>query len=199
MRIGAAREFLEAAIAAAILALFVRTFCVQAWAVPSASMEGTLLVGDQILVNRFIFGPGPTDGVGSLLPRRPLRHGDVVVFRHPEDPRRDLVKRVAALPGETVELAAGRLIVDGRPQKEPSRVRPTTESFGPVRVPAGAFFALGDNRADSGDSRQFGPVPLESVRGRALLVYWWWVEDRRRGPLGWWRATRWDRPFTPVR
>jgi signal peptidase I len=199
MRIGAAREFLEAALAAAILALFVRTFLVQAWAVPSPSMEETLLVGDQILVNRFVFGPRSAPGAGAFAPRRPLRHGDVVVFRHPDDPRRDLVKRVVALPGETVEIAAGRLLVDGRAEPSPPRARPSSETFGPVRVPAGTFFALGDNRADSGDSRLFGPVPLEAVRGRALLIYWSFREEQRRGPLGWWRATRWNRLFTPVR
>ncbi|HEY7864163.1 MAG TPA: signal peptidase I [Thermoanaerobaculia bacterium] len=196
MRIGALREFLEAAIAAAILALFVRTFLVQAWAVPSPSMEDTLLVGDQILINRYVFGPRAG---GALGPNRALRRGDVVVFRHPEDPRRDVVKRVAALPGETVEIAAGRLIVDGEARPLPPSARPAAESYGPLRVPAGSFFALGDNQADSGDSRRFGPVPLESVRGRALLVYWSFVEERRRGPLGWWRATRWSRLFTPVR
>jgi signal peptidase I len=198
MRIRAGRELVDAVLASAILALFVRTFLVQVWAVPTPSMEGTVLAGDQILINRALLSPRalPLD---PLLPRRPLSRGDIVVFAHPEDPRRDLVKRAVALPGDTIEIAAGRLLVNGRSQPDPPSAIPGVESFGPERVPAGAFFALGDNRSDSGDSRRFGPVALEAVRGRAILVTWSFVEERRRGPVGWIRATRWNRLFTPIR
>jgi signal peptidase I len=206
-------------LAAVVFALFARTFLFQAFEVPSPSMEKSVLTGDRLLVNRFVYAPsrGP---LSALLPRRAVRRGDVVVFRFPADPRRDFIKRVIALPGETVAIADKRVTVDGRELIEPyafhsddrtwpddpsiSEERRRRDQLPPVRVPDGAYFLLGDNRDDSSDSRAWGPVPAGHLLGRALLVYWS-VPPPPAGVLGGTspldavRRTRWDRMFAIVR
>jgi len=218
------RERADPILAAIVFALFAKTFLFQAFEVPSRSMEKTVLTGDRLLVNKFVYAPlaGPMAG---LLPVRAPRRGDVIVFRHPEDPRRDFLKRVIALPGETVEIHDRRVFVDGRMLTEPyafhadDRVWPDDpaipeehrrrDQLAPQTVPDGAYFVLGDNRDDSSDSRTWGPVPGGNVVGRALFVYWSLpprASDAPTGAVAWitrpfeiFLRTRWSRSFLPVR
>jgi signal peptidase I len=171
-------------------------------------MEKNVLAGDRLLVNKFLYAPrdGP---LARGLPSRPVRRGDVVVFRFPEDPTRDFLKRVVGLPGETVAIRDRTVFVDERPLPEPyvfhadDRIWPDDpaipeekrrrDQLPPTRVPPGAYFVLGDNRDDSSDSRQWGPVPATNLVGRALFVYW------SLAPGDSVVRTRWDRAFLPVR
>ena len=174
------RDYLEATLAAVILALFVRTFLLQAYVVPSASMEDNILVGDHLLVNKFLYAPRRLEFLAPLLPQRPLRRRDVFIFKFPADPRRDFVKRAIGLPGDVLEIRDKVVFVNGEPLAEPE-VRHVDadlyaggrrDQFGPMRVPEAHLFALGDNRDRSNDSRFWGTVPRANVKGRALLVYW---------------------------
>ena len=188
-RRSALTETLEAVVVAAIFALFVRTWIFQAFEIPSGSMEQNLLIGDHIVVNKFIYGPARWPLERRLLPERTVRRGDIVVFKFPEDPDRDFIKRCIGLPGDRLELVDKVLHVDGQPVNEsgytfftdpvtypdspfvPAHYR-ARDNFGPYVVPADHYFCLGDNRDNSYDSRFWGPVPVEYLRGRALLVYW---------------------------
>ena len=217
-----ARRSLRAAadpiLAAVVFALFARTFLFQAFEVPSPSMEKTVLTGDRIVVNRFVYAPAPSP-LAALLPQRAIRRGDVLVFRYPPDPRRSFIKRVVGLPGETVSIADKRVSVDGRELIEPyvfhsddrtwpddpsiSEDRRRRDQLPPTRVPEDAYFLLGDNRDDSGDSRFWGPVPAGHVLGRALVVYWSVPPPPSGGPrlplVDGLRRTRWARLLRPVR
>src|SRR5206468_2467264 len=113
------REYFESIVIAVILALFIRTFVVQAFKIPTGSMENNLLVGDHLLVNKFVFAPSASPLERVLLPERPIRRGDIVVFKFPKEPERDFIKRVIGLPGETVELRQKKVYIDGRPLDEP--------------------------------------------------------------------------------
>jgi signal peptidase I len=183
------RETLEALIIAAIFLRFANTFVVQTFYIPSGSMEETLLVGDHLFVNRFIYGPTATGLERGLLPHRGIERGDVVIFRSPEDPRTDLVKRCVGLPGDRVELVDKRLHVNGEPVDDSAFTQHTDattypdvgslgeqarrrDQFGPESVPAGHYFCLGDNRDESYDSRFLGPIPRELIKGRAFMIYW---------------------------
>lgn len=180
------REYFESIVIAVILALFVRTWVVQAFKIPTGSMEQNLLVGDHLLVNKFVFGPTSTRLERALLPVAPVRRGDVIVFKYPEDPERDFIKRVIGLPGETVEIRHKRVFIDGRPLEEPYvhfLTPPSNEHqevtaldlrdrYGPVRVPPDHYFVMGDNRDNSQDSRYWGFLPASYVKGRALIIYW---------------------------
>ncbi len=180
------REYVEAVLVAVVFALFAKAFLFEAYQIPSGSMEESLLVGDHVVVDKLAWAPRSLPW-GPLLPRRELRRGDVVVFRGPEEPGRDFIKRVVALGGETVEIRDKRLRVNGVESDEPYVVHrdaalatgsglPASllgrDEMAPRAVPADAFFALGDNRDESRDSRAWGPVPRSLVRGRALFVYW---------------------------
>ena len=179
------REYFESVCVAVILALFVRTFVVQAFKIPTGSMENNLLIGDHLLVNKFVFAPTLTGLEESLLPIDPIRRGDIMVFKFPEDPTRDFIKRVIGLPGETIELKGKTVYVDGKPLEEPYvRFFPDAmlseasiagtdprRQFGPVTVPADNFFMMGDNRDNSEDSRFWGFLPRSYVKGKALFVY----------------------------
>ncbi len=188
MRRSAAREYYEAILVAVILALFARTFVFENFKIPSGSMEDNLLIGDHLVVNKFIFAPHLDTPLHRLLPYRAPRRGDVVVFKYPEDPRRDFIKRCVAVAGDIVEIRNKQLYLNGEPQEEPyvvhkdpfvwpnsPSVRPSQrlrDNFGPFMVPPGTIFCLGDNRDNSLDSRFWGPVPLTYVKGRAVLIYW---------------------------
>lgn len=173
-----AREYLEALLIAVIFATFARTFVFQAFKIPSGSMEENLLIGDHILVNKFIFGPAGSRLEQAMLPSRAVRRGDIVVFRWPVDPSRDFIKRAIGLPGDVVKLVDKRLYVNGQRVADESYTLHdrssslSRDNFGPVRVPAGNYFCLGDNRDNSADSRFWGMVPANHLKGRALLVYW---------------------------
>ena len=180
------REYFESIVVAVILALFIRTFVVQAFKIPTGSMEQNLLIGDHLLVNKFVFSPTATDAERGLLPVTSINRGDVIVFKYPEDPERDFIKRVIGLPGDVVEVRHKRVYIDGRPLDEPYvyYLRPPSaaaspfgvadlrEQYGPVTVPPSEYFVMGDNRDNSQDSRYWGFLPRDLVKGRALIIYW---------------------------
>ena len=221
-----AREYYEAILVAFILALFVRTFVFENFKIPSGSMEDNLLIGDHLVVNKFIFAGNADTFLHRLFPYRAPERGDVVVFKYPEDPRRDFIKRCVAVAGDTVEIRRKRLFVNGQAQEEPHAVHkdprvyddssavPVSarirDNFGPMTVPEGSIFCLGDNRDNSLDSRFWGPVPLSYVKGRAVLIYWSYEAGRDdwqwRGfghrlkqlagvVLNFFTKTRWERAF----
>lgn len=186
------REYYEALLIAIIFVNFARIFAFQAFKIPSASMEDNLKVGDHIIVNKFVFGANASEVLEKLFPMRTIRRGDVIVFRYPENPETDYVKRVVALPGETVAIQGKKVFIDGKPLDEPYVLHEDKEiipdqrnkrgflpepwrsrdHFGPVKVPPGKYFAMGDNRDHSYDSRYWGSVPRELIKGRAFMVYW---------------------------
>jgi signal peptidase I len=182
------REYLEAFIIAAVFLLFTNTFVIQTFYIPSGSMEDTLLIGDHLFVNRFIYGATPTRPERTLLPFRAVRRGDIVVFRSPENPTLDLVKRCVAVGGDTVQVVDQQLYINGKAVNDSSyalhknanegfgfladpRMR-LRDNYGPYVVPAGHYFCMGDNRDNSYDSRFWGPLPAHLVKGRALFIYW---------------------------
>jgi signal peptidase I len=176
------REYYEAILVAFILALFVRTFVFENFKIPSGSMENNLLVGDHLVVNKFIYGENGDTLVHRLFGYRTPRRGDVVVFKFPNQPRRDFIKRCVAVAGDTVEIRDKVLLINGKPQQEDyvvfkgdqmGRTRGLAgDNYGPRVVPEGTVFCLGDNRDNSLDSRFWGPVPLSYLKGRAVLIYW---------------------------
>lgn len=207
------REVVEVILAAVIFALFARTFLVQAFVVPSSSMEDTLLIGDHLLINKF--GNAPHGRfLANLLPYREVRRGDIIVFKFPGDPATDYVKRVVALPGDTVEVRGDAVFVNGV-GVPPLRAHGNAASMadtageetrvGPLRVLPRKYFAMGDNRRESYDSRSWGPVPAANIKGRALLIYWSFdggpppsggLLRRAIARIG---HTRWSRTFHLVR
>jgi signal peptidase I len=256
-RRGLPREYFESAAVTFIMALFFMTFVAQAAAVPTASMENTIYVGDHFLINKFIFAPGPD---ALLLPQREIRRGDIIVFKYPSEKGTSdkivqyqtlYIKRVIGLPGETVEVRGADILIDGRVLPEhrvitrdpdrgndraelrdlsvpprrpdelytvyytPETIAPppgslpyVSSSFtyavdGPVQIPSGSYFVMGDNRDNSADSRFFGFVPRELVVGRALFVIWSYDESAPRnatpavGPvIDFFTNTRWRRTGT---
>jgi signal peptidase I len=184
------REYFESIVIAVILALFVRTWVVQAFKIPTGSMENNLLIGDHLLVNKFVFGPSAF-GERPVLPMRDIRRHDVVVFKYPDEPERDFIKRVVGLPGETLELRNKKVFINGQPLDEPyvHFLEPASESqevtsfdvrerYGPVRVPEGQYFVMGDNRDNSQDSRYWGFLPRDYIKGKALMIYWSYESGR---------------------
>ncbi len=191
----ALRENIEAIIVAIILALFIRTFVVQAFKIPSGSMKDTLLIGDHILVNKFIYGVKLPFAGTTVIPVKEPKRGDIVVFRFPEEPDKDFIKRVIGVPGDIVEIQQKQVFVNGKPLNAdygintdphviPGALQPR-DNFGPVRVPEGKLFVLGDNRDHSYDSRFWGFVDIEKVKGKAFMVYWSW--DREDFGVRWGR------------
>lgn len=178
------RENIEAILIAVVIALFIRTFIVQAFKIPSGSMLETLQIGDQILVNKFIYGIKIpfTDG-RVLIPFKDPQPGDIVVFKYPEDPSKDFIKRVVAVAGDTVSIVDKQLYVNGDPvTNEPyamySRLPTHVDNMSPVKVPENKLFVMGDNRDNSHDSRFWGFVNLSAVKGEAFMIYWSWDRDK---------------------
>lgn len=183
------RETIEAVVIAFLIALLIRTFVIQAFKIPSGSMLSTLQIGDHILVNKIFMGTPVdipfTDINLFRMPgfRQPER-GDVVVFKYPEDPKRDFIKRVIAVGGDSVEARDKDVYVNGRKLIEPyvqhvdSDIRPREadprDNFGPVTVPKGSIFVMGDNRDQSYDSRYWGFVDTRQIKGNAVVIYWSW-------------------------
>jgi signal peptidase I len=199
------REYFESIVIAVILALFIRTFVVQAFKIPTGSMEENLLIGDHLLVNKFVYAPTTSPNTVPFLPVGTIRRGDVIVFKYPDEPDRDFIKRVIGLPGETIEVREKKVYVNGMPLDEPyahyleppsthSALHEVTsldvrEKYGPVTVPRDGFFVMGDNRDNSQDSRYWGFLPRSYVKGRALLIYWSYETEPEEyrtsaGPLG---------------
>ncbi|MFO7990271.1 MAG: signal peptidase I [Thermodesulfobacteriota bacterium] len=178
------RENIEAILIAVVIALFIRTFIVQAFKIPSGSMLETLQIGDHILVNKFIYGIKIpfTDG-RVLIPFKDPQPGDIVVFKYPEDPSKDFIKRVVAVAGDTVSIVDKQLYVNGEPvTDEPyamySRLPTHVDNMAPVKVPEDKLFVMGDNRDNSHDSRFWGFVDLSAVKGEAFMIYWSWDRDK---------------------
>ncbi len=177
------RQYAEAFLIAIVLALVIRTFVVQAFKIPSGSMLPTLQIGDHIMVNKFTYWF--TD------PKR----GDIIVFKFPQDEGRDFIKRAIALPGETVEIRGKQVYITGNPLRESyaAHLDPAIQlnphsprdSYGPVVVPPGQLFMMGDNRDYSMDSRFWGFLDMKKIKGKAFIIYWSWDRDRFR--------PRWDR------
>jgi signal peptidase I len=182
------REYLEAVLWALVLTLVLRTFVIQAFRIPSESMKDTLLVGDFLFVNKFEFGPKVPFTHVRLPGLRAPRRGDVIVFQFPQDPSKDFIKRVIATGGQTLEVRNKQVFVDGQPLREPYTihtdpdVRPAgfdfRDNFGPVTVPKGQMFMMGDNRDNSNDSRYWGTLDMDLVKGRAMFLYWSWDPER---------------------
>jgi len=185
------REYAEALGVALLLALVIRTFVVQAFKIPSGSMLPTLQIGDHILVNKFIYGPRlevPLTqwSLGQLPGFREPRAGDVVVFIYPKERDKDFIKRIVAVAGQTVESRGNTILIDGK-QVEDAHAHYEKRDhvdFGPYTVPAGHVFVMGDNRDESYDSRFWGPVPIQDIKGLAMVIYWSWGGEN---------FVRWDR------
>jgi signal peptidase I len=187
---GTLRVWAESILVAVILLQFVNAFVLQTFFIPSGSMEDTLLVGDHLFVNRFIYGPAAGSGEAGWLPHRPVERGDIVVFESVEEPGVDVIKRCVAVAGDTVELDGETLRINGqaidesayaiyREEPEDEEMDPRLrsflqrkQSFSNLLVPPGHVFCLGDNRNHSNDSRFWGPLPLSHIEGRAWLIYW---------------------------
>jgi signal peptidase I len=224
------REYFESIVIAVILALFIRTFVVQAFKIPTGSMEENLLIGDHLLVNKFVFGPSETGAERTLLPIGTIKRRDIIVFKYPEDPERDFIKRVIGLPGETVEVREKKVYINGTaldepyvhflaPPSAPSDLHEVTsfdvrERFGPVTVPADQYFMMGDNRDNSADSRYWGFLRRDYIKGKALVIYWSYQAEREdyqdesagatvKGLVSvfahFFTRTRWDRMFHQTR
>lgn len=191
------REYTEAIIIALLLALFIRTFVVQAFKIPSGSMMNTLLIGDHILVNKFIYGvKNPFNG-NTWIPVEKPERGDVVVFKYPMNPSQDYIKRVVGVAGDTIEIKNKTVYVNGEPQVEnytihldrnilPGNVQPR-DNMGPITVPPNSLFVMGDNRDNSYDSRFWKFVNLKAVLGQAFIIYWSWDKENfsvRWGRIG---------------
>ena len=187
------RETIEAVVVAFLIALVIRTFVIQAFKIPSGSMIPTLLVGDHILVNKFLLGtPVDIPFTNITLFRMPglrnAQRGDIVVFKYPEDPKRDFIKRVIGVGDDVVMAKDKNVYVNGRRLVEPytqhvdEEIKPgqfdKRDNFGPVVVPAGAVFVMGDNRDQSYDSRFWGFVPDSEIKGKAVIIYWSWDSDK---------------------
>ena len=216
-------------VTAVILALFIRTFVVQAFKIPTGSMENNLLIGDHLLVNKFITGMTDSRVEHAILPMGSIARGDVLVFKYPVDPTRDFIKRVIGLPGETLEVRDKKVYINGTPLDEPyahyldatgpSELREVTSSdvrdhFGPVTVPPDQYFMMGDNRDNSADSRYWGFLRRDYIKGKALVIYWSYESDREdyevEGAAAtvkdlasvfahFFTRTRWDRMFHEIR
>ena len=182
------RDLLEAFIIAVLVALFIRTFVVQAFKIPSGSMLPTLLIGDYLLVNKFIYGIRVPFTGKILFPVKQPKRGDVVVFRFPKDRSVDYIKRVVGTPGDSIELREKTLFINGEKVDDPHAhhsspviLRPDgspRDTFGPITVPPGHYFVMGDNRDNSNDSRYWGFVNENDVLGKAMILYWSWDIDK---------------------
>ena len=181
------REYTEAIIIALVLALFIRTFVVQAFKIPSGSMIPTLLIGDHILVNKFSYGiKNPFTGEAWVPLNTPERL-DVVVFKYPENPAQDFIKRVIGVSGDRIEIKNKKVFVNGSEIQVKNAVNldpniysgsiPPRDNYGPVTVPPNSLFVMGDNRDNSHDSRFWGFVDLKAVKGKAFMLYWSWNKE----------------------
>ncbi len=198
---GKLRENIEAIAVAIILALFIRTFIVQAFKIPSGSMEDTLLIGDHILVNKFIYGVKVPFTELTAIPISDPERGDIVVFRYPEEPDKDFIKRVVGIGSDQVEIKDKTVFVNG--EKVASDFTKFTDSnvipnrfshrdnYGPITVPEDHIFVMGDNRDNSHDSRFWGFVKLSAVKGEAFLIYWSWNKGEK--------SVRWGRIGNVIR
>ncbi len=223
------REYFESICVAVILALFIRTFVLQAFKIPTGSMEQNLLIGDHLIVNKMIYADAASALEKQIAPVREVRRRDVVVFKFPGDPKRDFIKRVIGLPGERLRIENKKVYIDGEPLdepyvyfSEPPGAAPTgffpdarRDNMPEVLIPEDHYFVMGDNRDNSHDSRFWGTLDGDLLKGRALLIYWSYDSPSGRNAYtkhGWdyvkeilsiipyfVKNTRWDRFFRLVR
>ena len=181
------REYIEAILLAIVIAFFIRTFVIQAYKIPSGSMKPTLLIGDHILVSKFNYGVKLPFIRSTLIPIGTPNRGDIVVFIYPEDRSKDFIKRLVGLSGDTIEIRDKKILLNGLPWSDthgvyvdnaiiPGAVQPR-DNFGPVKVPEGSIFVMGDNRDESYDSRFWGFVNMKDVLGKAQIIYWSWNSE----------------------
>ncbi|HET9328664.1 MAG TPA: signal peptidase I [Candidatus Eisenbacteria bacterium] len=195
------REYVEAALWALALTMFLRAFVIQAFRIPSESMRDTLLVGDFLFVNKFEYGPKIPFTHIRLPGLRAPKTGDVIVFQFPQDPSKDFIKRCIATGGNTLEIREKNVMLDGKTLKEPyvihtdPSVRPAgyenRDNYGPLTVEPDKLFMMGDNRDNSNDSRYWGTLDMDLVKGRAMFLYWSWDPEKN------W--PRWNRIFQIIR
>ena len=189
------REFIEAILTALLIAAFIISFVVQAFKIPSGSMIPTLLVGDHLFVNKFIYGVKIPFFRTTIIPITDPKRGDVVVFIYPQDRSKDFIKRVIGTAGDKIEMKNKKLFINDQAYNDPygvyndSQIYPAEaqprDNFGPVTVPANSLFVMGDNRDHSLDSRFWGFVDLKDVQGKAFILYWSWDAKEKN--------VRWDR------
>ncbi len=188
------REYAESIIIAILLALIIRTYLVQAFKIPSGSMEDTLAIGDHLLVSKFIYGTKVPFSTNRILTIRDPHRGDIIVFEYPEDPSKDFIKRIVGTPGDVVEGKAKKVYVNGKLYENPHEIHKEKEvipkemnprdTFGPVTVPKGSYFVMGDNRDRSYDSRFWGFVSQDKIKGLAFIKYWSWDREKFRPRFG---------------
>ncbi len=187
------QEFGESILIALVLALVIRAFLVQAFSIPSGSMERTLLVGDYLLVNKLAYGIRNPFTNSVLIATGTPQRGDVVVFIYPQSPDKDYIKRVIGLPGDRIQIVDKKLYINGQltqippPSDNPEAPRAIyadpeitqteRDNFGPIVVPPDSYFVMGDNRDKSYDSRFWGFVPMQNLKGRAFIIYFSWAGD----------------------
>lgn len=220
------RDYLETILIGLLAVTFAKSFVFQQFKIPTSSMEDSLLIGDHLAVNKFMFGPVSFDWERTIFPQRDVKRGDVIVFRYPKDTDIDFIKRAVGLPGDTLEIVDKQVYINGEPLKEPYKVHKdpfsiyregpfrVRDNYGPIRIPDGYVFAMGDNRDNSDDSRFWGFVPREYIRGRAFVVWWSYPEAkdayRQTGlfhflkgvlvkAVTFFHKTRWDRFFLIIR
>jgi len=205
---GLIRDYFETIVICVIFVVGARAFVFQQSKIPTGSMIPTLLIGDYIVVNKFVYAPYASELEKMILPVRDVQRGDIVVFKYPEEPEKDYIKRIIGLPGEVVEIRDKTVHINGRPMTEPYKVHETELNqdswnrvkegeaqpqlsaatprprpfshfrsdehfnFGPFMVPPGSYFAMGDNRDNSKDSRSWGAVPRANIKGRAFVIFW---------------------------
>ncbi|PYQ14879.1 MAG: signal peptidase I [Acidobacteria bacterium] len=218
---GILRDYLETIVTCVIFVLFARTFVFQQSKIPTGSMIPTLLIGDYIMVNKHVYAPSSFAWEKKLLPIRDIRRGDIIVFKYPEEPEKDYIKRVIGLPGDVVEIRHRQLYLNGVSQTEPyvQHIFPPgtnldADDYAPTKVPPNSYFAMGDNRDNSRDSRAWGFVPRDYVKGRAFAIFWSYEEERdaylrtsltERAAAIWskithlFTRTRWSRSFSLIR
>jgi len=194
------RENIEAILIAVLLALFIRTFVVQAFKIPSGSMKETLQIGDHILVNKFIYGVKLPFIQKTIIPVTQPEREDIIVFKYPENPKLDFIKRVIGVSGDVIEVRNKQLYVNNKPMDRPYAIHvdpyvmpplySKRDNFGPVTVPENSLFVMGDNRDNSKDSRFWGFVNLRAVKGKAFMIYWSWNKNNSASVLDY---VRWNR------
>jgi len=184
------REYTESIVIALILALGIRAYVVQAFQIPSGSMEDTLAIGDHILVNKFIYGTKIPFTDEHILKIRDPKRGDVVVFEFPEDPSKDFIKRVIGTPGDKIQIVDQKVLINGTPYVDPHEIHKGADmvfkahnprdNMGVTTVPPDSYFVMGDNRDNSHDSRFWGFVKGEKIKGLAFIKYWSWDSKNTR-------------------
>ena len=183
------REYAESIVIAVVMALIIKAFVIQAFKIPSGSMIPTLKIGDHILVNKFIYGTKLPFTDRIIIPLRRPNRGDIIVFKFPDDEKKDFIKRVIGLPGDLVEIKGKKVYINGSPIDDsyavhsdpmlyPSGIQPR-DNFGPLTVPQDSYFVMGDNRDFSLDSRYWGFVKLNKIKGKAFIIYWSWNGEER--------------------